>query len=557
MTTAMADKIMDQRKEKLLHLKRREEMKDALNEELKAQYSARGVPSQRIEREVQNFIRCAGMTERNLKRLERRLDKQVERPKDDDSMSLVSGISAYSARSTMSTMSGISAYSKASKGKADQDESKPGWTATAKAPPAHGGDVKASGTAPQGGLGIVGAKLAPLPEESAEAKIEAVVSADQAGYPEGEKSKQQADPFQWSDLDRYAALLHERDAAQQKEQVQRLQSELRKDLDQQVADARIRKQRERESDSKYHQSQMSEIEKWKELEKERQEDQKKKYETEKAERDAQLQHMSELRGAENEMRIAEDKKQLEKISHEIELERRNFEQKRKAIKLEQKEFFKTCVEEEERKRLAKLQEQEADTEAMKAYVAMLDKQEKRRSEDLDKRMNSHQAFMDRLKDSGVLNEAEDKVKEEDDRVAREQAAADARAKEVEQNKRETLKSLRKETQDYLFEQMREKANIKKNENEEKSRQKKFLEADTEDFHVTEKQKSAARRERRLDHRRELEAQIGENQKPFPGLAVAQRQQSAPSENDLSKTEMALNKRLVDDVRGVLSVVDAK
>merc|ERR1719263_1375706 len=95
--------------------------------------------------------------------------------------------------------------------------------------------------------------------------------------------------FDWSKLDEYASYLHEQDALRQKAGVLAMQQKLRLDLDRQVADQRMKKQRQREEELKYFMNQLVEVEQWKEMERAKAEEPKHKAHKEKKDRDEQLQ----------------------------------------------------------------------------------------------------------------------------------------------------------------------------------------------------------------------------------------------------------------------------
>merc|ERR1719158_2212413 len=96
--------------------------------------------------------------------------------------------------------------------------------------------------------------------------------------------------FDWSKLDEYASYLHEQDALRQKAGVLAMQQKLRLALDRQVADQRIRKQRQRDEEQKYFMNQLVEVEQWKEMERAKAEELKVKAHKEKHDRDEQLQY---------------------------------------------------------------------------------------------------------------------------------------------------------------------------------------------------------------------------------------------------------------------------
>jgi len=106
-------RLSDSRRAKLINLKKREDLKDALTEKFKSRFgkSATGreddecsVASSAIRREVDHFANKAHVTEHNLGRLERRLQKHASAGRrDSDVMSQVSAYSSSTQRSRSMT----------------------------------------------------------------------------------------------------------------------------------------------------------------------------------------------------------------------------------------------------------------------------------------------------------------------------------------------------------------------------------------------------------------------------------------------------------------------
>lgn len=542
------------RRDKLLSLRRREDMKDALTEELKAQYSA-CVPSHRIEREVQSFIKTARLSERNLQKLERRLDRFAASADDSVSVvsatpSMMSGISAYSARTSVTGLSRISAYSN------NDPEAKSGnylnSTNLPKAPPAYGGSERLCTAQSGRSVGIVGKQLAPVQELREDPPKEETIKspplvAEESLEGEDATPDKCALEFEWAELDKHAAALLERDAAQAKERTSVTQFQLRSDLDQQVADSRLRKAKARENDRRYFMNQLGEIDKWKEAERNRMGQMKERHDQEKMERDAQLQYNGSLKQAENSQHQAEDQALLQQISQDLEAERKLQDSKRRNIREGMKKTWTNTLQELENKKEQHKQEQKEELEALTSYLTDFDANEQRKKDVTRNRLDAHSAFLSTLKCQSIEDEKQRDALDAE-RAAREQFAMDTRQREMHQSRRDKLKGDRLETQDVLFEQMREKEESKLKAGDEKRMQALFLAQDTEDYYATEKAKDSARRAKNLEHRRELEAQISENKKPYPGLAVAKRGHSNRSEALMTETELKYNTRLVADVR---------
>jgi len=97
-TAAVNPKLSEKRKERLMNIKKREELKDVLIYKFKEKYGDQASnASAMIGKEVDKFVGNASVTEANLARLERRIHKRTARP--DDAKSEVSNVSSYSRSS--------------------------------------------------------------------------------------------------------------------------------------------------------------------------------------------------------------------------------------------------------------------------------------------------------------------------------------------------------------------------------------------------------------------------------------------------------------------------
>jgi hypothetical protein len=95
--TQINPKLDDKRRERLMNIKKREELKDVLIYKFKEKYGDHASnASKMIGSEVDKFVGNADVTEANLARLERRIHKRSQRADDDKSS--VSNVSAYSVR---------------------------------------------------------------------------------------------------------------------------------------------------------------------------------------------------------------------------------------------------------------------------------------------------------------------------------------------------------------------------------------------------------------------------------------------------------------------------
>merc|ERR1719159_1615748 len=126
--------------------------------------------------------------------------------------------------------------------------------------------------------------------------------------------------------------------------------------------------------------------------------------------------------------------------------------------------------------------------------------------------------------------------EDAQRANKQKEEADARYDEAERRKQDRLKNMRLETRDFLFKQMAEKDDKKRQTERLKQLQAQILEVDTQEYKEIEEQKVKDRKEKYRLHGLEIEHQIAVN-------------------NAKNETEMKLNKGLLDLVDRTLDERD--
>merc|ERR1719191_607402 len=117
--------------------------------------------------------------------------------------------------------------------------------------------------------------------------------------------------------------------------------------------------------------------------------------------------------------------------------------------------------------------------------------------------------MEKMKASMEKQEQE-KGDEDAMRANKQKAEADARYDEMETKKQARLKQMKHETQDFLFKQMAEKDEKKRQAHRLKSLQAEILKVDTAEYNEFEESKLAERKLRYMEHNRELQHQIAIN-----------------------------------------------
>lgn len=457
-------RMSDNRRAKLMDLKRREDLKDALVEKFKGRFGKgsslkdpdeMSVSSEVIRKEVDRFAKTAAVTEANLIRLERRLHGRAQKCIADDNQSVISGVSNYS------------------------------------------GMTRSRSAASIAGREVVGSKFE-LPAS-----------------------------YDWTRLDEYASYLHEQDALWQQLGVKALQRKMRMDLDQQVAEKSKRKTDAVEEDRRYFENSLMEMERWKEQEQLRQDEKQQRIVKEKLDRDAQLEYERKLKDEELQKKKDEEASLVEKIVNEMELEERRYEKKKEQTKRAMRKVFEENMEDQRRRNIAKKEATEKEAETMKEYNRLLDEQEGQRAMELAARMERQSELMKKLQENvdSVKKGAGDNDAQRAALQAEEQDRHYFEAESVKQNR---LQQMRFENQAYLLKQMEEKDSRKNEEKYLQQIQAAILERDAEEYNAVEKQKVIDRKLRNLEHRKDIERQMEyKSRQSVPEMSEAEIQLNRP------------------------------
>lgn len=438
-----------------MHLKQREDLKDALTEKFKGRFGhdstvrgsdERSVASSCIRREVDSFAKTAHVSEGNLGRLERRLLGRARQGGGGGAGgSMVAGSQVGG-----SLVSGVSAYS------------------------------AASGASRSRSLVSLGASR---------------VGSD---LPPG--------AVDWSRLDEYASYLHEQDAMRQKLGVHALQKKLKMDLDHQVHEKSYKKQDIQEEERRYHQNSMVELEQWKANEQSRAEDLKSKLAKEKEDRDDQLAYERKLKHEDLQKKHHEEANLVDKMVYEMDAEQKKHTKKKMQTKAAMKKVFVENME-DQAKRQSDLKEQQArEAQSMKEFNRIVNEQEDQRAGEMEARMAKQKALMVKLQ-ANVAQQSASMGDNDAQRAQAQQAEMDRHYFEAEQTKMRRLKQMRLENQNYLIKQMGERDGRKDEDMELETIQAQILSRDTQEYNEIEKEKAINKRLRNFDNRKQIEKQI--------------------------------------------------
>jgi hypothetical protein len=350
------------------------------------------------------------------------------------------------------------------------------------------------------------------------------------GIPEDDET-----PYDWGMLDEHAKFLHELEIFRAQQGIKEQRQKLKSELDKQLADQLDRRKVQKDYDRKYHEELLEELSKWNDIDAKKDEEKLEKQTQERVIRDNQLQRDKQIRSEEADKRKRDEELFVRKIAVEVIAEKDNLLKKKER----DREVFKNMFLENETDKQQKKEElerqRERDLEYALEYGRIQDRQDNQKKAELQVRINrqkQREKNMEKLAADITQQETDDAAK-----CARQRLEIETRLIEMEQNKEEKLKKQRQDTQTFLLRQMQDKVDKKEERKQNRDMQATILAEDSAEFIRQKNKEIAARKERNVLHRLELQKQI-QKRKQF-------------KQDAMSAEEVALNRDLLNTVDRLL------
>jgi len=312
--------------------------------------------------------------------------------------------------------------------------------------------------------------------------------------------------YDWGRLDEYAKFLYQRDAVGQKLGIVEQKKKLKYDLDKQILDQIERKKIEKETEQRFHNMQMEDLNKWKAKEQKKEEDYRTKLRTDKETRDLQVQIENSMRDELHARKMQDEELFVRRIIDEAIVEKEKLTKKKEQDRENMKIVEAECLLDRQQKKKISDQQREQDIEFAREYGEMEDKKERAKQAVLQGRLDRQKARADQMEllVAGVQRKQEADAAE---KSAKEREEIDRKKMEAEKTKAEKLKGMRLETQEFLLKQMRERDALKQERQEDKIMTSKILSNDSAEYDKIRKEEEEEKRLRNLRHRGELDKQI--------------------------------------------------
>jgi len=338
--------------------------------------------------------------------------------------------------------------------------------------------------------------------------------------------------FEWSVLDRFAAQQHRQDQVRQRHRDQELQQRLRIDLDKQMADARLKKERELDQENQFHRMQLDDCSTWWEQEKAKEVAKQKQLEVERCERRAQMETDRERR-EQHQLREREEAQALiDVVNQDLAVDKRRAVQRWERCREQAQEALQVSSESSKIRQEAQKQVLQQEAESVEAYERLRERRNQQLREKRDKEHGRRQmletqaaqrAALAQLEDANIMAKAAAHLAEKNQKVAQEEQESSRR-----------LAEKKMMTQAYLREQIQEKHDTRTVDQERRRHQRSVQESDAKQYLEEEQRKAVEKRLLRMEHRAELERQMATR-------CLAK----GPNKELMSDAEVQLNKQLLD------------
>ena len=353
------------------------------------------------------------------------------------------------------------------------------------------------------------------------------------------------------DEDEWAAILEHNTMMYREEERQRLMREqenrvkMKKELDRQMNERHNRKAQEVEENTLYEEAQQKNIELMAQREQQKDAEMKNKIMQEKRMRDKQLQEETRRKREEDKRQKEMESRTVKRLQEELDNERQQIENKR----VEERDYMVRMYQENEmnKKKMMQMQEEEKqrDQRAQEDYARMLDRQEEDRLNEIKAREERQQQLMARMADT-VLKEQNLKSKEEDMILLQQIEEREQLDRMEDERRMRRQKEQEADTRAFLERQMQEKKQKQVHDKVSHAEQAAMWQRESEDYDTLEKERHGRQKNINLAHQEVLRQQMLEKK-------------VKKAKPHMNREELALNQKLLKDMRtrkpGIASTVN--
>lgn len=470
--SATTSKLSNPRKERLLAIQQREQLKGLIVNKFLEKYNAKNKPqySAFVDKQVNDFIKNEKLTEDNLKRLEQRIQSFQNQPSHHNQATGAAN----------------------SKGGAPQN-----------LPPIQGSQDKADRL--QGDNRSVKSQQG-RPQVQQDDAVSCTSSMKPKSiYHVGDEDDE------WAMILKFDQELYKKEREMDDMRHVEQMKKLRNELDRQIVEKNHLKGRDHEELQVYNKIQEKQLEIMDRRIKEKEDDKKRKILQEKMSRDKQLQEEHERKKHEKRREKEIDDLLVQRIKEELTMEQQLLKQRKQE---EKSHLQKVLQENEENKRKLMLQaveEKQADVKAQEELTRLVEKQEQDREREIKNREDRTKKFMAMMTDT-VVKDQKQQIWEEEQKILKHYQDREMKEKQEDEKRRLRILQQKQEMKEFLDKQVVERNQKKQFETDLSNKQADFWKHDTNNFFENEKKKNEFIKDLNKKHAGILQAQMEENNK---------------------------------------------
>ena len=516
-----SSKMSAQRREKLLNIQKKEQLKGLLVNKFKLKYGDNA--EKLITNEVTKFLTNDRLTEANLVKLDSKIGKANEKnARADDILS-----EHRSQKSNKSKRSQLSRPHTIASG-AGSRKSNAGRKHTPADDIADAMSVKSYASSRMSGATNLSKKSEagePSPADPHD-DLMSVQSRTKSSLSNVNEEDE------WQAIQNFNIMLHHEEQKQAVMREQERKRLIKEELDRQIKEKNKRKKREQLEDKEYETLQKKHIELLSEKEKERLRETQSKIENEKRSRDQQLQEEKIRKRLAEKQEYQQEQEVVHRLQAEMEEERRAANEKR----LQEKEYLqRMLVENELQKKHQQAEfdkEKDEDIKAQEAYNNMLEQQEKDRANEIAERERRAQEFMGKMADT-VIKNMDAKQREEEDKIRQYEMEKEMKDRRHDDRTRSKQEDEKRKMREFLAKQVEEKKRREKIEKELNDEQATMWRRDRENYEQEEQRIANKVKNINKENADFLSRQMGEKEEAKRGK--------------MNMQEYLLNKQLLKDI----------
>jgi len=491
-TNNVNTKLTEEKREKLLAIQEREQLKGLLVNKFLEKYGKDKKANQEyVNKQVNEFMKNEKLTEENLKKLEQKIKDGTGAPGGP--------------------------FNKA-------DDAKSQVSAQSKQPDTHSHQV---------GQG-----------QCAHHDYDDAISVASSNKPKSVYAQGDSDD-EWATMLKYDTELYKKEKTLEKVREQEQKKRIKSELDRQIEEKKRVQSQEQDEMKKYTNLVQDQMKTYDKKETKKEQEMKSKIMQEKASRDKQL--------ADENLRRKIDKKsekQMEdvlvnQIKQELDEEariaivrRQQDKESLKRVLFENEEYKKKMLEEAKK-------EKDADIKAQQEYTRLIEKQEADRAAEFKAREDRAKKFMNMMADT-VVKDQKAEIIEEERKLLKHVLDKESRELEDEKKRQQRLNDQKKEMRAFLDGQMAEKERKRQEEEALEKKQADIWKKDTADYNEHEKNKTEYIRDVNKQHQDVLKKQIEEERR--------KNKKMSPEELLLNKPKLKEIATKVEDVKFQKQVV---